>query len=131
MNRLAAHQKENKMNIDILYRIDEDLDISNTIEPEVKQRWYPLGIQNDYIPVFKPAEAFVTEVGRMKYLNPIYEAMCQNGYRDMAYQWYKKNEAFYHPIARATLKKYMQIGMTPDDYVALEKHEAYKSFLKA
>jgi len=130
VNRLAYRQSLNEMNIDILYKIDADLNISNTIQPEVKQRWYPLGIMNDYVPVFKPAKEFVQSVGRMKYLNPIYEAMCQNGYRDMAFQWYKEKESFYHPIARATLKKYMQIGMTLEDEEALEQHEAVKAFLK-
>ena len=76
MNRLAHYQGQNLMNINILARIDSDLNISNTKQPEVMQRWFPLGIQNDYKPVFAPAKTFVQSWGRMKYLNPIYEALC-------------------------------------------------------
>mmetsp|Transcript_41797 Transcript_41797/g.40154 ORF Transcript_41797/g.40154 Transcript_41797/m.40154 type:complete len:96 (+) Transcript_41797:1457-1744(+) len=28
--------------------LDEDLDITNDINPEVKERWYPLGIEKGY-----------------------------------------------------------------------------------
>lgn len=41
----------------------------------------------------------------MKYLNPIYTALCQYGYTDMAFEWYEENLNFYHPIAIATLQK--------------------------
>ena len=131
VNRLQSYQNKNYMNINILARIDFDLNISNTIQPEVMQRWFPLGIQNDYKPVFEPAHAFVNKVGRMKYLNPIYETMCQNGYRELAYKWFNENKDFYHPIAKATLRKLMMLGEEPGDAEALERHEAYKSFLKA
>jgi hypothetical protein len=67
----------------------------------------------------------------MKYLNPIYETMCQNGYRELAYKWFNENKDFYHPIAKATLRKLMMLGEEPGDAEALERHEAYKSFLKA
>jgi len=130
VDRLLALNSEGKITIRILESIDADLNITKTIQPEVMQRWFPLGIMNNYAPVFNHAKNFVSIQGRMKYLNPIYTSLVQNGHRDTAFEWFKMNEMFYHPIARATLKKILLLGQTREDEVALEKHEAYKNFLK-
>ena len=60
----------------IIERIDADLRITADPNPEVKQRWYPLGIALGYQFVFEPAHTFVSVQGRMKYLNPIYQTLC-------------------------------------------------------
>jgi hypothetical protein len=63
-----------------------------------------MGIALGYNPVFEPSHTFVSVQGRMKYLNPIYQALWDYGYQTIAYQWFLENEDFYHPIAVATLK---------------------------
>ena len=63
----------------ILTRIDADLNITGTLDPEVKSRWFPLGITKDYDPVTEPAHTFVSVQGRMKYLTPIYQALVNAG----------------------------------------------------
>jgi hypothetical protein len=45
------------------------------------------------------AENLVSIQGRMKYLNPIYQALVNYGRRDLAWSWLQKNQDFYHPIA--------------------------------
>ena len=52
--------------------IDQDLHVTQDPNPEVKQRWHPLGIEKSYLPVFDAAYDFVSSQGRSKYLNPIY-----------------------------------------------------------
>jgi len=52
--------------IDSVYNVTEDPD------PEVKQRWYPLGLGIYYDPVYDPAHEWVSSMGRAKYLDPVY-----------------------------------------------------------
>jgi len=91
------------MTLELMERIDKDLNITMDTNPEVKQRWYPLSIGLGYFVAFEPAHTFVSVQGRMKYLNPIYQALWDYGYQTTAYSWFLENENFYHPIAVATL----------------------------
>ena len=121
---LINHAHE--FNITLLQRIDIDLGISTENDPEVKQRWYPLGIAFHYDAVFEPAHTFVSVQGRMKYLNPIYQALCDYGYRSTAFKWFYENLDFYHPIAIQTLKGILlqqAYEPTEEDIKLIKKHE--------
>jgi len=59
-------------------KIDEDLNLTNTVDPECKQRWLPLGIRKGYENATEPAHEFVSSQGRLKYLSPIYLALEQS-----------------------------------------------------
>lgn len=60
----------------IISRIDADFDVTNTNDPEVLQRWFPLTIRLvTYSPVYSKAEAWVGSLGRLKYLTPVYTAL--------------------------------------------------------
>lgn len=37
-----------QVNLDILARIDADLNCTNDLDPEVRQRWYPTGLGKYY-----------------------------------------------------------------------------------
>jgi len=39
----------------IMTKIDADLNITNTTDPEVKQRWFPLAISLGYMPALEAA----------------------------------------------------------------------------
>lgn len=121
----------NQMNLNIIEKIDNDLHLTASLEPEVKAKWFVLGIQLRYIPVFTPARTFVWEQGRIKYVVPIYVALCENGYRQTAYDWYSEKIDFYSPITRAAIKRSMTLILTEEEELALQKHEAQKAFLKA
>ena len=88
-----------QINLDILKRIDNDLHISNTTDPEIKQSWFTLSIKLHYEEIFYKIVEFVSEQGRMKYLDPIYEAWADNGYIELAKQTFQSNLKFYHPLA--------------------------------
>jgi hypothetical protein len=46
-NTLGAHLNST-MNVAIMTRIDSDLSVTNTKDPEVKQRWFPMGLYLGY-----------------------------------------------------------------------------------
>lgn len=60
------------MTLKIAEKVDKDLNITMTVDPECKQRWFPIGIRVNYTNVTEPAKTFISSMGRMKYLSPIY-----------------------------------------------------------
>lgn len=62
-------------------KIDTDLNVTTTEDPEVKQYWYPLSIHLGYRDAFDAAKQFISEQGRVKYIEPVYHALLNNGYR--------------------------------------------------
>ena len=85
--------------IKILEKIDADLDITATKDPEVKNVWFPLGIRLNYTAVISPAHTFISSMGRLKYLQPEYQALLDTKQTALAISWYEENKDFYHPLA--------------------------------
>ena len=98
-----------KMNIAIMTEIDATYNVTADIDPEVKGHWYPTGIALNYTPVFEPAHQFVSSMGRLLYLTPIYTALNDNGHHDTAVQWFNENKDFYHPLAVSSLETLLDI----------------------
>ena len=63
----------------------------------------------------------------MKYLNPVYQALVRNGFRDLAFKWYQANKDFYHPVAAAKIRKMLLQECNPADDALIEEEE--KKFL--
>ena len=76
-------------------QIDDDLDITSSDDPEIRQRWYSLGIYLQYDPVMEPAHTWVSEMGRNKYINSIYSALMYSGQGEIGTNWYTENENYY------------------------------------
>ena len=72
IERLASNPK---LNFGIIKRVDEDYNLTTSVDPEIKQRWFPMGIRAGYKPVMEPAHKFICSMGRLKYLKPIYLAL--------------------------------------------------------
>lgn len=78
------------------------MDITNQTDPEVRQRWYAIGLYLQYNAVYGPAGTWVSEMGRNKYLQSIYEACDEVGgtVYTMCVGWYNSNIDFYAPTSR-------------------------------
>ena len=92
-------------NTAILTQIDNDLNVTGSADPEVRQRWYSIGLYLNYNPVYTPAETWVGEMGRNKYLNSIYTALAESGQRNLGITWYTNNEDFYSPTSQELIKE--------------------------
>lgn len=97
---IAAHQSE--VSIALLTQIDADYNTTADPDPEVKQRWLPIGLKIQYEPSYDAAHTWVSSMGRCKYLSPIYSALQDSGQHDLGVQWYDENLDFYHPVAITT-----------------------------
>lgn len=68
---------------------------------EVLVSWLELGVISEYAPAAARAEAVLGEVGRMKYLKPLYLALYHiPPYRERALACFARHKDTYHPIAR-------------------------------
>lgn len=107
LNRLVARQDE--LTLKTMIQIDEDYNCTWEKNPEIGQRWFPLSIALQYEPAYAQDNSgchqFISWQGRMKYINPVYQALVRYGRRDLAYRWFKEHQKFYHPIAVTGLKK--------------------------
>ena len=71
---------------------------------EVLFAWLMHAVRNTYEPAFPALEAFLTRVGRRKFLRPLYQAMNDNERtRELARRIYAKARPGYHPIATASI----------------------------
>lgn len=105
-------ENANDVTLPILSLVDSDFSVTADPNPEVKQRWLPLGLGHKYDPAYDASHEFVSSQGRLKYLTPIYQALEQTGQHDLAVQWFDENEDFYHPIAISSLEATLGLDST-------------------
>lgn len=67
------------------------------------------------------AHHYVGYQGRMKYINPIYQALVRNGHRDIAVNWFNEFANFYQAVAVIGLKKIIFSAITDDEELVLER----------
>merc|ERR1712228_258201 len=82
LHKLVFHstllENKDRLNIPILKRIDDDLGCTSDPDPEVKSRWLPVGLTHNYSRVISPAHAWVSSIGRFKFIRPIYTALVES-----------------------------------------------------
>lgn len=71
--------KSSSFNTTLLAFMDKDLNLTTGDDPEVRQRWLQLAIQKKYDVANSKIEEVVGNVGRQKYLKPIYQATIDIG----------------------------------------------------
>ena len=83
--------------------LDAAWGISRTGNNEVLFAWMEQAIRSHYTPTYPRLEAFLIEVGRRKFLTPLYRAMKESGQMDMALDIYGKARGGYHSVATGTM----------------------------
>jgi leukotriene-A4 hydrolase len=73
---------------------------------EIRHRWQMVNLAAEREVIFPEVVAFVTTMGRMKYVRPLYRALfkTKNG-KTLAQETFKKHKSFYHPICAAMVEK--------------------------
>jgi len=87
--------------LDVCAELDARFSLTRSKNAEILSAWLLLAVDSGYAPALPRAEAFLGEVGRMKYLRPLYKALLA---RPELSQWaravFTRHAAGYHPIAR-------------------------------
>ncbi|MFP2928156.1 M1 family metallopeptidase [Pyxidicoccus sp. 3LG] len=86
---------------DFFRELDERFSLTRSRNSEVLVAWLVASLRAGWEPALGRAEAFLGEVGRMKYLKPLYGVLASSReYRGLARSLFKKHGERYHPIAR-------------------------------
>ncbi|MCH2235247.1 MAG: M1 family metallopeptidase [Crocinitomicaceae bacterium] len=101
--------------IHFVRNIGEDVDVEDMGEldalfnfsgwgnSEIMAAWYVVSIEKGYEGIYEDLEGFLMEVGRRKFLEPIYQALADNGKTDWANAVYAQARPNYHAISYGTI----------------------------
>ena len=92
------------ISVDRLLAIDDAFDLTNSTNAEIQAAWYRVSINQGYDVVYPHVEEFLTEVGRRKFLVPLYSALAgsEEG-KAFALQIYEKARPNYHSVSFHTI----------------------------
>lgn len=92
-----------------LVAIDKEFDVTNSGNAELQCAWYTLAVKNNYTPAYPQIEEFLINVGRRKFILPIYkELMASTEGKKRAVEIYKKARPNYHSVAYNTVDDMMK-----------------------
>jgi aminopeptidase N len=90
--------------------LDKRFRLTQTGNSEILDQWLQLAIRAGYAPAYPRVESFLLEVGRQKFIKPLYtELMKTPAGQERAKAIYAKARAQYHPIAQTAVDKIMAL----------------------
>jgi aminopeptidase N len=93
-----------------LMMLDERFDFSHSLNAEIACDWYRVAIRNHYDPVLPLVEAYLTRIGRGKFVRPLYGELLVAGYKKELLEIYSKARAGYHPSLAVQLDKQLKFS---------------------
>ena len=86
-----------------LKEMDKGLNLSNSSNPYVRSAWYEIAIPNRYEPAVPSLKNYLTSVGRMLLIRPLYQALEAQGDwgHAIAVDAFAQAKPGYHPMAQA------------------------------
>lgn len=93
-----------KTNAKRMAELDSAFRLTQTGNSEILAEWLLMAIRNGYEPASPALERFLIEVGRRKYIKPLYQELAKTpAGKSRAAAIYAKARSGYHPIAVATV----------------------------
>jgi leukotriene-A4 hydrolase len=89
--------------VEQMSEIDAAFGIGQSGNNEVLFSWLEKSIRNNYTPAYPRLEKFLVEVGRRKFLTPLYRAMIETDQKEMSLSIYGKARGNYHAVATMTM----------------------------
>ncbi|MEM7101545.1 MAG: M1 family metallopeptidase [Bacteroidota bacterium] len=91
--------------------LDETFNFSESGNSEILSAWLILSIRNGYGKTLLPkVEDFLVEVGRRKFLTPMYKALKETDQLDVAREIYKKARPNYHSVSTQTIDALLEFS---------------------
>ncbi|HEU4945768.1 MAG TPA: M1 family metallopeptidase [Kribbella sp.] len=89
-----------------LQQLDRKFGFTGTANGEVARRWYSIVAASSYLPAYDELARFLTRVGRMKLVLPVYRALVgvPDG-KEFAARIFGTAQPGYHPITTAAVRK--------------------------
>lgn len=88
----------------LMHKLDQAFGLSISGNSEIAAAWYLLSIQNGYYEKnIERIKAFLIQVGRRKFISPLYQAFLNQDEKNLALDIYQKARPNYHAISKSTL----------------------------
>jgi leukotriene A-4 hydrolase/aminopeptidase len=97
-----------KLKREQLAKLDNAYGFTKSGNAEILAAWFVPAIENRYKPAYPQMEQFLHEVGRRKFLMPVYRSLLANEQKELAKSIYKTARSGYHPVAINSLD--MELG---------------------
>ena len=105
---LISHLPENTT-IDQMKVLDQVFKFTSSGNAEIQSSWYVLSIKKGYQPAYKNIEAFLTTVGRRKFLMPLYKELVKTPEgKKWAKKIYVNARPNYHSVAYNTIDELLK-----------------------
>jgi leukotriene-A4 hydrolase len=89
----------------IMTEMDALYQLSNSQNAEIQCDWYRLCIKNSYTAAYPQIENYLIQVGRRKFLKPLYEALIETPEGlDFAKRVFEKAKRGYHSVSRNSIE---------------------------
>ena len=86
--------------------LNDNFKLNDQGNSEILCNWLQIAINSSFEPAYDRAASFLSEVGRMKYLKPLFNALHSNeNTKELAARVFADNADSYHPIARGGLER--------------------------
>jgi leukotriene-A4 hydrolase len=86
--------------------LDGRFHLSKNGDAAIRVSWYRVAIRHGYEPAYPDIERFLTTVGRMRYVNPLYRELAKTEQgRVFARRVFDQARASYHPIGQAGVER--------------------------
>ncbi|MBU8871562.1 MAG: M1 family metallopeptidase [Gemmatimonadales bacterium] len=86
--------------------LDKNFHLTEQGNCEILSNWLIIAASSGYEPVYDRIRSFLAEVGRMKYLKPLYTTLYENeATRPMAREIFAGSAESYHPIAKGGIER--------------------------
>jgi hypothetical protein len=90
--------------------LDAAWQISATGNNEVLFAWLEQAIRSQYEISYPRLRQFLVEIGRRKFLTPLYRAMMESGQKELALDIYEEARANYHSVATGTMDELLGVS---------------------
>lgn len=84
-------------------RLDQAFHFTQSGNSEIADLWFIMSLAAHYEAAYPEMQTFLSEVGRRKFIEPLYEEMMKSGQQNMARELYRQYRPNYHPLAQMTL----------------------------
>jgi leukotriene-A4 hydrolase len=82
--------------------LDAAFHFTDSGNSEIQNAWLLRGIRSNYEPVYPAVERFLAEIGRLKFIRPLYSELAKTpAGAERALRIYEKARPGYHPLAQA------------------------------
>ncbi|MCH9690484.1 MAG: M1 family metallopeptidase [Gammaproteobacteria bacterium] len=81
-----------------LQELDKTFGLTASKNNEIAFSWLMITVRNNYQPANDRLQTFLTNIGRNKFLRPLYRSLMENGKADTAREIFEKAKPGYHPL---------------------------------